>query len=380
MDNNRYIDFEAYERVAEPHKREKASVWRTAIGLQDVDGLKVSDYLKQTAIKHIEGDITIDEVREQLRTYYISKTTHDEDDAATEEADRVAANIAKLLGEKSFSLTALEMLNIHRHLFEGVFRHAGEVRPYDISKKEWILQGDTVIYGRAADIHEALKYDIQQERDFNYSGLSYDQIIAHIVDFISLLWQNHPFREGNTRATAVFIIKYLRSCGFKVNNDLFANNSWYFRNALVRANYRNPSRNIEPDKSFLTLFFRNLILGEQNELKNRYMLIGYVGDTPTSTPTSTEQVQVGGNQFITEKENIKRLIVVVGEQKMSVKEMMEATGLKDRKNFLEYTLNPAINEGWVRMLYPDSPRHPRQRYLLTAKGAMLYKEMKNQEN
>ena len=372
MDNNRYIDFEAYERVAEPHKREKASVWRTAIGLQDVDGLKVSDYLKQTAIKHIEGDITIDEVREQLRTYYISKTTHDEDDAAKEEADRVAANIAKLLGEKSFSLTPLEMLNIHRHLFEGVFRHAGEVRPYDISKKEWILQGDTVIYGRAADIHEALKYDIQQERDFNYSGLSYDQIIAHIVDFISLLWQNHPFREGNTRATAVFIIKYLRSCGFKVNNDLFANNSWYFRNALVRANYRNPSRNIEPDKSFLTLFFRNLILGEQNELKNRYMLIGYVGDTPTSTPTSTEQVQVGGNQFITEKENIKRLIVVVGEQKMSVKEMMEATGLKDRKNFLEYTLNPAINEGWVRMLYPDSPRHPRQKYLLTIKGKGLY--------
>ena len=177
MDNNRYIDFEAYERVAEPHKREKASVWRTAIGLQDVDGLKVSDYLKQTAIKHIEGDITIDEVREQLRTYYISKTTHDDDDAAKEEADRVAANIAKLLGEKSFSLTALEMLNIHRHLFEGVFRHAGEVRPYDISKKEWILQGDTVIYGRAADIHEALKYDIQQERDFNYSGLSYEGVI-----------------------------------------------------------------------------------------------------------------------------------------------------------------------------------------------------------
>ena len=384
MDNNRYIDFEAYERVAEPHKREKASVWRTAIGLQDVDGLKVSDYLKQTAIKHIEGDITIDEVREQLRTYYISKTTHDDDDAAKEEADRVAANIAKLLGEKSFSLTALEMLNIHRHLFEGVFRHAGEVRPYDISKKEWILQGDTVIYGRAADIHEALKYDIQQERDFNYSGLSYDQIIAHIVDFTSLLWQNHPFREGNTRATAVFIIKYLRSCGFKVNNDLFADNSWYFRNALVRANYRNPSRNIEPDKSFLTLFFRNLILGELNELKNRYMLIGYIGDTPTSTPTSTststEQVQVGGNQFITEKENIKRLIVVVGEQKMSVKEMMEATGLKDRKNFLEYTLNPAINEGWVRMLYPDSPRHPRQKYLLTIKGKGLYSRLSEGEN
>ena len=379
MDHSKYIDFEAYERIAEPHKREKASVWRTAIGLQDVDGLKVSDYLKQTAIRHIEGDITIDEVREQLRTYYISKATHDEDDDAKEEADRVAANITKLLSEKSFSLTALEVLNIHRHLFEGIFKHAGKIRLYDISKKEWILQGDSVIYGRAADIHEALKYDIQQERDFNYSGLSYDQIIAHIVDFVSLLWQNHPFREGNTRTTAVFIIKYLRSCGFNVNNDLFADHSWYFRNALVRANYRNPSRGIEPDKSFLVLFFRNLLLGEKNELKNRYMLIGYVGDTPistpTSTPTSTQQVPVGINQLLTDNEKIKRLVLIIGEQKLSVKEMMEGTGLKDRKNFLEYSLTPAINQGWVRMLYPDSPRHPRQRYLLTVKGSLLYKEI-----
>ena len=375
MDHNKYIDFEAYERIAEPHKREKASVWRTAIGLQDVDGLKVSDYLKQTAIRHIEGDITIDEVREQLRTYYISKATHDEDDDAKEEADRVAANITKLLSEKSFSLTALEVLNIHRHLFEGIFKHAGKIRPYDISKKEWILQGDSVIYGRAADIHEALKYDIQQERDFNYSGLSYDQIIAHIVDFVSLLWQNHPFREGNTRTTAVFIIKYLRSCGFNVNNDLFADHSWYFRNALVRANYRNPSKGIEPDKSFLVLFFRNLLLGEKNELKNRYMLIGYVGDTPTSTPTSTQQVPVGINQLLTDNEKIKRLVLIIGEQKLSVKEMMEGTGLKDRKNFLEYSLTPAINQGWVRMLYPDSPHHPRQRYLLTVKGSLLYKEI-----
>ncbi|MGN0282870.1 MAG: Fic family protein [Prevotella sp.] len=380
MDDNRYIDFEAYERIAEPHKREKASVWRTAIGLQDVDGLKVSDYLKQTAIRHIEGDITIDEVREQLHTYYINKTTHDEDDTAKEEADRVAANIAKLLGEKSFSLTALEVLNIHRHLFEGVFKHAGEIRPYDISKKEWILQGDSVVYGRAADIHEALKYDIQQERDFNYSGLSYDQIIAHIVDFVSLLWQNHPFREGNTRTTAVFIIKYLRSCGFTVNNDLFANNSWYFRNALVRANYRNPSKNIEPDKSFLTLFFRNLMLGEQNELKNRYMLIGYVGDTPTSTEQVPEQVpeqvQTGVNQFITDNDNIKRLVLVIGEEQVAVKEMMHRLNLKHRPNFLEYSLTPAINDGWVRMLYPDSPRHPRQKYLLTIKGKGLYNRLR----
>ena len=289
-EKQKYIDFEAYERVAEPHKRERVSAWRTAIGLQDVDGLRVSDYLKEIAVKHIEGDITIDEVRKQLQSYYVNKTTHDADDAEKEEADRVAANITKLLNEKSFSLTPLEFLNIHRHLFDGIFKHAGEIRPYDISKKEWVLQGDTVVYGRAADIHEALKYDIQTERNFSYKGLTKDEIISHVVDFVTLLWQNHPFREGNTRTTAVFIIKYLRTCGFKVNNELFADNSWYFRNSLVRANYSNPQKGIEPDKSFLVKFFRNLLLGENNEQKNRYMLIGHKddeNDTHTSTHAST---------------------------------------------------------------------------------------------
>ena len=209
-----YLDFEAYERVAEPHKREKASAWRTAIGLQDVDGLKVSDYLKETAVKHIEGDITIDDVREQLKSYYVNKTTHDKDDAEKEEADRVAANIAKLLSEHSFSFTALEFLNIHRHLFEGVFKHAGEIRPYDISKKEWVLQGDTVVYGRAADIMMALRFDIQQEKDFNYKGLSTDEIIVHIVDFVTLLWQNHPFREGNGRTQRIFWEIIAREAGW----------------------------------------------------------------------------------------------------------------------------------------------------------------------
>lgn len=373
-----YIDFEAYERVAEPHKRERASAWRTAIGLQDVDGLKVSDYLKETAVRHIEGDITIDDVREQLKSYYVNKTTHDEDDAEKEEADRVAANIAKLLSEKSFSFTALEFLNIHRHLFEGVFKHAGEVRPYDISKKEWVLQGDSVVYGRAADIMMALRYDIQQEKDFSYKGLSTDEIISHIVDFVTLLWQNHPFREGNTRTTAVFVIKYLRSIGFKVDNDLFADNSWYFRNALVRANYRNPSKGIEPDKTFLVKFFRNLMLGEQNVLKNRYMLIGYSDinngsiDTHTSTNTSTHTSSSG--QLGVLSENIKRLILAIGPEEKSVKEMMEIVGLKNRPNFLEHSLTPAIQEGLVKMKYPNSPRHPRQKYLLTVKGFAMYDE------
>ena len=374
-EEQKYIDFEAYERVAEPHKRERASTWRAAIGLQDVDGLRVSEYLKETAIKHIEGDITIDEVREQLRSYYVNKTTHDADDAEKEEADRVAANITKLLNEKSFSFTPLGFLNIHRHLFEGIFKHAGEIRPYDISKKEWVLQGDSVVYGRAADIRAALKYDIQTEQDFSYKGLTADEIISHVVDFVTLLWQNHPFREGNTRTTAVFVIKYLRSIGFKVNNELFADNSWYFRNALVRANYSNPQNGIQSDKSFLIKFFRNLLLGENNELKNRYMLIGYKDDeddTHTTTHTTTHtSARTSSNDIQPSSENVRRLILAIGKEEMSVKSMMEAVGLKNRPNFLEYSLSPAISEGFVCMKYPNSPHHPKQKYLLTVKGLML---------
>lgn len=238
------------------------------------------------------------------------------------------------------------------------------------------MQGDTVVYGRAADIMMALRYDIQQEKDFNYNGLSTDGIIAHIVDFVTLLWQNHPFREGNTRTTAVFVIKYLRSIGFEVDNDLFANNSWYFRNALVRANYRNPSKGIEPDKSFLVMFFRNLMLGEQNELKNRYMLIGNsdADNTHTSTRTSTHTSMMDIAAGLSD--NVKRLILSIGSEEKSVKEMMDVVGLKNRPNFLEYSLEPAIVEGLVRMKYPNSPRHPRQKYLLTVKGLAVYDECK----
>ena len=208
----------------------------------------------------------------------------------------------------------------------------------------------------------------------NYRGLTTDGVINHIVDFVTLLWQNHPFREGNTRTTAVFVIKYLRSIGFEVNNDLFAENSWYFRNALVRANYRNPLKNIEPDRSFLIKFFRNLILGEQNDLKNRYMLIGYAGSIGIHTSTRTSTRTSSRDSLVILSENVKRLVLFVGNEERSVKEMMEAAGLKNRSNFLKYSLMPAITEGLIRMKYPDLPRHPRQRYLLTVKGLAVYKE------
>lgn len=285
----------------------------------------------------------------------------------------MSANIAKILNEKSFSFTAGEFLSIHRHLFEGVLKHAGEIRPFDITKKEWVLRGDTVLYGRADDILRALEYDIQQEREFEYKGLSADEMTTHISRFVSLLWQNHPFREGNTRTTAVFIIKYLRSCGFKVNNDLFANNSWYFRNALVRANYRNMAKGIDPDVSFLELFFRNLLLGEHNELKNRYMLIEPPKEwTKNEAPhrTSTEQVPNKLSEQVNDHE--RKLILAIGNQYLSLKQIMVAIGLKHRPTILYNYVEPAMNDGIVALLYPKSPRHPRQKYKLTMKGLAIY--------
>jgi len=267
---NQMEDFEEYIIHGEPDRRQRAQAWRTAIGLQAVDGLNTSDYLKDTARKHIEGEIGIDEAQNLIKTYYQSKTARTPDDDGKEEADKVSANIAKVLGEQSFAFSVVGITSIHRRLFDGVFKFAGKIRHYDITKKEWVLRGDTVLYVNSDDIRRALEYDLEQERQFVYAGLLHEQMIEHIAKFVSGIWQIHPFGEGNTRTTAVFAIKYLRSIGFYVENDLFAQHSWYFRNALVRANYRNAVKGIEPDLKYLVRFFRNLLLGETAELRNRY--------------------------------------------------------------------------------------------------------------
>lgn len=377
MTDDKYTDWEQYERASEPHKRERAEYWRTAIGLQQVDGLQVSDYLRQTAEQHIEGDITIDEARERIKTYYITKTSHD-NSSGEEEADKVAANIVKLLAEPSFSFTANEMLNIHRHIFTGVFKHAGQIRTYDITKKEWVLRGDTVMYGRAADIRMALEYDIEQERNFSYKGLSADDIVRHLAQFVSLLWQNHPFCGGNTRATALFFIKYVRSLGFQADNTLFVSHSWYFRNALVRANYRNVTKGIEADDTFLIHFLRNLLFGEHHELRNRFMLVNPPEEWAEQDKHGTSTVQVqykyDTSETITVAETLKPLLLAIGADELSVKEMMEAMGLKGRANFVNTYLTTAIEQGLVRMRYPDNPRHPRQKYLLSVKGLAWLEE------
>ncbi|GHV26992.1 hypothetical protein FACS1894176_08410 [Bacteroidia bacterium] len=368
-------DFEEYIRQGEPQKKERGYAWQTAIGLQAVDGLKPSDYLIATARQHIEGDITIDEVRKLIKSYYESKENRIADTDDTEEADKVSANITKLLSERTFAFTVAGFTAVHRHIFDGVFKFAGKIRDYNITKREWVLSGDTVLYVSAPDIRKAIEYDIEQEKAFDYTELNMGQITAHITKFVSGLWQIHPFGEGNTRTTAVFTIQYLRSMGFDVENDLFAGHSWYFRNALVRANYQNVQKGIKRNPEYLERFFRNLLMKEKNELRNRYLLIQSPEEfkeveKQAGNRTSTEQLTEQPIEQPTEQERL--LLSVMGNEHLTLKMLMEKVGLKHRPTFLANYINPAIKDGLVKVLYPEKPNHPRQKYLLTVKGTALY--------
>lgn len=268
------LELSEYIKQGEPEKQEKAKTWETAIGLQDVDGLKPSEYLLDTAKEHIEGNINIDEAKKRINSYYEQSNERNKEDN-TEEADKVSVRIAEILSEKAFNFSPTEMLNIHKRLFTGIYKEAGKYREYNFTKKEWILNDDTVIYSSYETIKETIEYDFNQEKNFSYKDLSLEDSISHLSRFISNIWQVHPFCEGNTRTTAVFLIKYLRTFGFNVNDEIFADNSWYFRNALVRANYKNYEKNVFEDITFLEKFFYNLLTNTKYELKNRYMHIDY---------------------------------------------------------------------------------------------------------
>ncbi len=265
--------FKEYYKDSEPDKYYKGYAWSTAIGLQAVDGLKPSKYLVDTALQNIEGKITIKEAQNLIDSYYEERPAHLSDADRTEEADKVASRIAELLSETAFSFSPNEYLSIHRRLFQGIYSHAGKMRDYNITKKEWVLNGETVIYGSASELRATLEYDFSQEKAFSYRGLSMDDIIHHLAIFVANLWQIHVFGEGNTRTTAVFFIKYLRTLGFSATNDIFAENAWYFRNALVRANYTNLQKGIHETTEYLELFLRNLLFNENHELHNRTMHI-----------------------------------------------------------------------------------------------------------
>ena len=290
--------FKEYIKQSEPNKRDKGYAWHTAIGLQAVDGLKTSKYLIDTAIKNIEGDISIDEAQELLNTYYEENPKADTEDR-TEEADKVAVRIAKILSEKAFSFTPNEYISIHKKLFAGIYGHAGKLRDYNITKKEWVLNGATVLYGSASELRATLDYDFAEEKKFSYKNLSMEDIIHHLALFVSRLWQIHVFGEGNTRATAVFFIKYLRTLGFDVTNDIFAQNAWYFRNALVRANYNDLKNGVHETTEYLELFLRNLLLDEKNELHNRSM---HISGRFKETDFESAKADIGNTEADTESQ------------------------------------------------------------------------------
>ena len=290
--------FKEYIRQSEPSKRDKGYAWHTAIGLQAVDGLKPSKYLIDTAIKNIEGDISIDEAQKLLNTYYEENPKADIEDR-TEEADKVAVRIAKILSEKAFSFTPNEYISIHKKLFAGTYGHAGKLRDYNITKKEWVLNGATVLYGSASELRATLDYDFAEEKKFSYKNLSMEDIIHHLALFVSRLWQIHVFGEGNTRTTAVFFIKYLRTLGFDVTNDIFAENAWYFRNALVRANYNDLKNGVHETTEYLELFLRNLLLDEKNELHNRSM---HISGRFKETDFESAKADIGNTEADTESQ------------------------------------------------------------------------------
>lgn len=317
-----------YTKQGEPQKYQRALYWKTAIGLQAVDGLKPSDYLLETAKDNIEGKLSIDEVQQRIVSYYDEKgqVVGERSNEDSKEADLVASRITKLLSENTFQFSPAELMNIHRRLFTGIFSHAGELRKYNISKKEWVLGDKTVIYAAWDSIWDTLKYDFDIEKNFQYDDLSSEMAIEHIAKFTAGIWQIHPFAEGNTRTTAVFIIKYLRTFGFDVGNDVFADNSWYFRNALVRANYSDFPNKVYKTSEFLVLFFKNLLAGGTAELHNRQLLINAQSvisnfqkcENCTFEMTLTELAVL---RAIVSKSNItqRELANIVGKSERSIK-------------------------------------------------------------
>ena len=381
---NEFASFDEYLRQGEPLQKERAENWKTAIGLQAVDGLQPSAYLIDVAKRNIEGEISLNETRKLIDSYYQSKTVRTPKDEDEEEADKVSANIAKILASKTFAFNTNGYVSLHRRIFEGVFKHAGEIRQYDISKKEWVLEGDSVNYLNWEDLRRALDWDIEQEKNFSYKGLTDDEKIEHIAKFISGIWQIHAFREGNTRTTAIFTIQYLRSLGYEVNNEMFAKHSWYFRNALVRANYRNIQKGIDYSPIYLVRFFRNLLLKDGWVLKNRYLHIRPTDEwkeqprigtpqVPRKLSSSTPQVP---HKF---SQHVETLILSFNDEYMTSAEIMGSIGLKDRKSFSELYLNAALSEKAIERKYPNTPRHPRQQYRMT-ELAKTWKEWYEKKN
>ena len=262
-----------YQEKTYPKGYIKQLQWDMAIGLQQVDNLTPSKYLKQISEKNILGELTIEEVEQSLKEYYTTKEQKKDINHNELECDFVSMRIVELLDQDNFELSVDYLKYIHKYLFQDVYEFAGEFRKIDFSKHEKILNNDSVAYGDCKTLNESLEYDISLEKEKNYKDMSIVEVIKNITDFTSSIWQVHPFREGNTRTTAVFIEKYLISLGYNVDNSLFKDKSVYFRNALVRSNYFNNYLNIKEDKTYLIKFYENLLLGKNNNLHSEDLIV-----------------------------------------------------------------------------------------------------------
>lgn len=247
--------------------------WDAAIGLQEVDSLKPSKYLKKLSEENVNGEKTIYEVEHELKEYYIEKEKINDINHNELECDLVSTRIVQLLEDEKFKLSVDFLRYIHGYLFKDIYDFAGQFRKIDFSKHELILNNDSALYGDCKTLKESLEYDISLERVKNYKEINIVEVINNITDFSSRIWQTHPFREGNTRTTAIFIIKYLISLGYQVDNTLFKDKSVYFRNALVRSNYFNNEKNVKEDNSYLIKFYENLLLGKNNNLQSKDLIV-----------------------------------------------------------------------------------------------------------
>ena len=323
------FDSGPYEEAAEPGRRERAYAWATAIGLQAVDGLEPSPHLLETARRHVEGEISQEEARRLVDDYYETKLGHDLP-GDVQEADKVSARMAAIVNAPGFRLSPEYFTGLHKAIFDGVFPHAGEIRDVELTKREWVLDGGTVTYELSCMIARSLAFDFEQERKFRYKGLSEDAFAEHFARFVSGLWQIHPFREGNTRTTALFAIKYLRSMQFDVMNDLFARKSWFFRNALVRANYADRKRDVEPTLVPLENFFKVLVFGRDIPLKNRFLRIGAGGETADNVGINIGNGGINGGINLSASEKAA-MAAILANPKLTAARLGEILGVSSRQ-------------------------------------------------
>jgi len=334
---DRYREFEQYLTSGEPGVEERARNWSMAIGLQDVDRLKPSGFLLEQAKANIEGALSSEEVGQRLEEYYSQKSVREQAEAdGTFEADQVANRINLLLAEKAFSFSPMELVRIHGFLFKGVLSHAGQFRIYNITKQQWILDGDTIGYGSAASLSDLLTYDFGEEKKFDYSSVSSVEAIRHIVRFISGIWQIHAFGEGNTRTTAVFLIKYLRSFGFDVNNESFEKHSWFFRNALVRSQYENIPKGVHRTFEPLERFMNFAVFGIPADLRNRTLHVRWEesktqndvsGSTKCQNDVSETSFELSGKLSLKEMAVIR---LIMSNPQISISNIATKTGLSKR--------------------------------------------------